>query len=197
MNKKSTTKKSVTSKSNKSVKQSHRLKGGLIILFGIIIVAVLGTFAINKFTEQQRLDRIYSIYQNIHTGFDEVYLIGEQNVFGDKRVYDHDKSRTYSSSIVYYYGANVDKTAAELRQKIEAAGFKYIGEPYPGSKYIEWHFKSDKGEYVRLSVSSKPRDDAIRDANLMNRDDSAAVDMDANAGPSVVTLKVNLDDNNE
>ena len=196
MNKKSTVKKS-TSKSSKPVKSSHHLKGGLIILFGVLIVAVLGTFAINEFTEQQRLDRIYSIYQNIHVSFDEGYLIGEQNVFGDKRVYDYDKSRSYSSSIVYYYGANVDKTAAELKQKIEAAGFKYIGEPYPGSNDIQYHFKSDKGEYVRLTVSSKPRNNAIMDANLMKQDDSAAIDMDANTGPSVVTLKVNLDDNNE
>lgn len=197
MNKNKKTSKSATHNSTKSVQQSHYFKGGLFILFGFLIIAVLGTFAMNKAIEQQRLNRINAIYQSFDLSFDDGYMVAYQNVFGDKRVYEWDKGRTYSSAIEYYYGADVDETAAELRQKIEAAGFEYFDEPYPGSADIQWHFKSDKGEYVRLTVSSKLRDDAITNAYLMNQDDSTAVEMDANAGPSSITLKVNLDDNNE
>lgn len=187
--------KTVKKSAKKSPKQKHNIKGIAIVLFGIVIFAVLGTLVLNKMTNDQRLQRINAVYQSVD--LDDSYLVASINVFGEKRVYDWDKGRTYSSVITYYHGANVDATAAELRKKIEAAGFEYIGEPYPGSADIQWHFKSKDGEYIRLTVSSKSRNEAIRDANLMHQDDSAALDMDSNAGPSVVTLKVNLDDNNE
>ena len=190
-----TTKKSTKVK-QKTTKQPHYIKGIAIVLFGVVILAILGTLAFNKITTDQRLDRINAIYQSIDLDYNS-YQVTSINVFGDKRVYEWDKGRTSSSVITYYHGANVDVTVAELKRKIEAAGFKYFEEPYPGGADVQWHFKSENGEYVRLTVSSKPRNEAIRDANLMNQDDTTAIDMDPNSGPSVVTLKVNLDDNNE
>ena len=190
------TKKSTKQATDKpSVKKSHHIRGLAIVLFGVVILSVLGTLTFHKITVSQRLQRINAVYQSID--LDDSYLMAASNVFGEKQVYSWDKGRTSSSYIVYYHGANVDVTAAELKKKIEAAGFEYFEEPYPGSADVEWHFKSKDGVYVRLTVSSKSRNEAIRDANLMHQDDSAAIDMDPNAGPAVVMIKVNLDDNNE
>ena len=57
------------------------------------------------------------------------------------------------------------RTTPFLRPKIEAAGFTFVEEPYPNAVDVQLHFKSAKGEYVRLTVSSKPRDDAVRKAS--------------------------------
>jgi hypothetical protein len=80
-----------------------------------------------------------------------------------------------------------------LRKSIEAAGFRYFEEPYPGSAFTELHFRSSKNEYIRLNVSSKPYDDATMGKNI----GVAALSLDRNAAPSNVIIKVNLDDNNE
>ena len=143
-----------------------------------------------------RKDRIVAIYDSLKLG--DEYQMVDSNVFGEKKVYEWDAGRTYSSSKEYEVGANVDVVIADLKKSIEAAGFHYFDEPYPGSWMYQYHFKSDKNEYIRLSVHSKPKWDASRDDALMKRDFSDALfNMDPNAGPSSVTIKVNLDDNNE
>ena len=119
-------------------------------------------------------------------------------MFGEKKVYTYDKGRSYSSSKTYIHADTVNATVTELKKSIADAGFKYISEPYPGSTFKELHFKSDKGEYLRLNVSSKLRDDAIQNTALMKKElTDAVLGIDANAGPANVTIKVNLDDNNE
>jgi hypothetical protein len=135
-----------------------------------------------------RRDRIESIYSGLN--LDESYTVSSEKVSGKKVLYSWDKGRSYSSSRIYKHDADVDKTAKELRTKIEASGFKFIDEPYAGSNYIQYHFKSEQSEYVRLTVSSI----ALREAQR-NREDISKID--ANLGPVQVTIKVNLDDNNE
>ncbi len=166
---------------------------GIAIVLAVISLAIGIYFLLtNLIPTTLRKDRIDAIYASLNIGDD--YSLVRSDVFGKKRVYEWDSSRTYSSSKSYTHNANVDVTVADLRAKIEAANFRYFDEPYPGSTYTQLHFKSAKGEYVRLTVSSKPRDDVLT-GNTDPTD--AEIAMDPNAGPSNVTIKVNLDDNNE
>lgn len=168
----------------------------LVAVGTVIVLAYLAAGVVAKQTSQERLDRINGIYSSIQ--IDERYNLTNSSVFGDKRVYDWDRSRTFSSMKEFTLGDTVSNTVADLDTKIKAAGFAFIDEPYPGSAQVQYHYKSSKGEYVRLSVASKPYVDAWRNANAMGQEVPANLDsMDKNAGPAVVTLKVNLDDNNE
>lgn len=200
--KKPTTKKTST-KSSKSSKGPRRLTWRFyVVTIGIFLVAVatvvvlayLTAGIVAKQNNQARYDRISDIYTSLKIGED--YRVENVNVFGDKRVYDWDKSRTYSSAIEYTHGDTVSNTVAELDEKIKAAGFTFVDEPYPGSTGVQYHYKSKDGEYVRLTVESKPFWDAVINATVMNEKPSTAA-MDKNAGPAKVTVKVNLDDNNE
>lgn len=203
--KKPTTKKA-TVKSTKGSKRLPRLTWRFYaVTIGIFLVAVTTVVVLAYLTagmsakqaNRERLDRINGVYSSL--SIEEDYVPVRTNVFGDKRVYDWDKSRSESSLIEYMHGDTVSNTVAELDGKIREAGFTFIDEPYPGIKSAtQYHYKSPKGEYIRLTVESKPYKDAFSNAMTMNQDASKAVQsLDPNAGPSFVTLKVNLDDNNE
>lgn len=168
---------------------------GLIVLIVALVVALVVAYVIPRMQNQARYERITAIYDSLNIG--EEYLLDDSSVFGEKRVYDWDKGRTYSSAMYYTRGATVDVTTAELDKAIKNAGFTFFEEPYPGSVSKQYHYKSEKGEYIRLTVSSKLRDDAFFNAHWMKQDLSVIDEIDPNAGPSNVTIKVNLDDNNE
>ena len=192
------------SKKQQQMKKTKRTKKQLIFPILVIILALAAAtvlvFQANAFmtTRQNttRLDRINAIYSSLNLGGE--YQVVYQNVFGEKKTYDYDAGRTFSSQIDYERGANVDVTFSELDKKIRAVGFTFIGEPYPGAADMQYHYKSDKGEYIRLTVASKVRSDAARNDILMKgalSDDFFKIDK--NVGPASVTIKVNLDDNNE
>lgn len=162
----------------------------------MIVIALLTAHFTSTKNAQGRLDRINSVYASLK--LDDSYIVQKSNVFGDKRLYEWDKGRSYSSEVDYIHANTVSNTVAELDAKIKAAGFGFIDEPYPGGASTQYHYKSSKGEYLRLTVSSKPRDDAFQNAYLMNKTAPANLaNLDVNAGPSNVIIKVNLDDNNE
>lgn len=184
-----------TSKSQVSKKSKFILLGAILLVVALVVALTL-TYIIPKMQNQARYARINEIYASLKID-DQTYLLKDSKVFGEKRLYDWDNSRSFSSAKYYTRGANVDVTAKDLDQKIKDAGFVFFDEPYPGSMQIQYHYKSDKGEYIRLSVSSKLRDDAFFNAHWMNKDLNATYEIDGNAGPSNVTIKVNLDDNNE
>jgi hypothetical protein len=174
------------------------------VAIGIFLIAVtsviVSAYFLNSVSvgnaNKTRLDRIENIYSSLSIG--DAYTQTFSNVFGDKRLYSWDKGRTLSSEVEYIHSDTVSNTVADLDAKIKAAGFEFVDEPYPGSTSVQYHYKSAKGEYVRLSVSSKPYNDAWYNAYAMEDEvpDSVSA-MDKNAGPSEVTIKVNLDDNNE
>lgn len=168
----------------------------VIAVTSVIVLAMFTASTITSQEQQGRLTRINNVYTAI--GVDDSYLLQDSDVFGDKRVYEWDSGRTYSSSKKYVHPDTVSNTVAELDAKIKAAGFAFIDEPYKGSVYTQYHYKSPKGEYVRLTVSSKPYDDATFNAYQMDKDAPFDYEsFDKNAGPANVTIKVNLDDNNE
>ncbi len=169
----------------------------LIAVATVVVIALLTSTIVERNANKARLDRINSIYASLQIPEDYRPTGGE--VFGDKRVYEWDKGRTYSSHASYLHGDSVSNTVAELDEKIKAAGFTFVDEPYPGSTSTQYHYKSAKGEYVRLTVSSKQYNDAWQNAISMGKQDvpQSVYDMDKNAGPAEVIVKVNLDDNNE
>lgn len=161
-----------------------------ILLVGAVVLAV--HYVVTAYIpNSERKDRIEAIYSNLH--LDDSYVLTGSDVFGEKRMYSWDRGRTYSSTKMYTHDANVDTTVAELKHKIETAGFAYFDEPYPGSGSIQYHFKSGDSEYIRLTVSSQ-----LYDRVLLDKDSPIKpYEVDTNTGPSNVIIKVNLDDNNE
>ncbi len=184
-----------------SLSRSHILvKRGIVSYLVIGLMAILGAALIfgalihvtaNQINES-RLSQIKSIYTSFNLG--DSYRSAKSDIFGDKRVYSWDKSRTYSSSIEYAHNDTVSNTVADLKTKIEAAGFTQFETDYAMSVNMQYHFKNSKNQYVRVSVVPKSFEDMMvyGDSFL-----SAFRSSDQNAAPSYVTIKVNLDDNNE
>lgn len=170
----------------------------LVSIAAVVVISMFTAFIVQRNTAMQRLDKIQSIYSSIQ--LDGSYQLEDAKVFGVKKPYDWDKNRTYSSTMYYVHGDSVTNTFNELDAKIREAGFVFINEPYPGAVQKQYHYKSADGAYIRLSVESKKYDDAIRNAAIMKQDITAAVEQaskDTDSGPAKVTIKVNLDDNNE
>jgi len=163
-----------------------------VLVFLLFAMAAMSWYLIDRMVaasiSQTRVDRISSIYTSFSLG--DSYRINQSNVFGDKRVYDWDKSRTFASSVEYGHNDTVTNTTADLKKKIEAAGFKYFQTEYEGSIARLDEFKNSSGEYVRVRVETE----AVRDMTTYGTPKDIA---DTNAAPSYVTIWVNLDDNNE
>jgi len=194
-----------TSKKASSLKKrqhiDHHVQHRITLGAGIIVIAVLiglvfTLFVIPKVHNDMRLARINEIYASIPVP-ENIYF-NDESIFGDKRVYENDAGRSFSSSRSFVVAKTVNETAAELDAAIKNAGYKLLDKAYPGSTSKEYHYKTDRGEYIRLNVSSKLRGDAASNELLMNgKFSDAFFKIDPNAGPSRVILKVNLDDNNE
>lgn len=164
----------------------------------MIVIALLTASIVAKNENQARLERIQSIYKSLE--LTDEYLPVRSDVFGEKRVYAWDKNSTHSSVVEYIHGDTVTNTVADLDAKIKAAGFAFIDEPYPypGMQSIQYHYKSKDGEYIRMTVQSKPYWDAVASAQAMGKEPIEEVrGIDTNQGPATVIIKVNLDDNNE
>lgn len=174
------------------------LAGALIGLVAVAALTVCVGFAYREHVRHERAastrySHILALYRSLHLTSD--YVLTDQEIFGDKRVYDWDRSRTYASWRTYTRSADVPATLAELRAAIERAGFVYFDEPYPNSVFKELHFKNSQNEYLRLNIASQPYNDAWRAASRGGYQPSSLPD--PNHGPSEVTIKINLDDNNE
>lgn len=186
----------------KQKSRSRKNRAGIsrekIILISAIVFIVVSLFTITsyilipKMISESRKNRILDTYAKINLGDD--YAIESQNIFGEKQVYEWDKSRRYSSSRDLIRGKNVDDTVQDLQTHIIKAGFKLIDHPYP----YQWQYKSNDNIYVRFNVLSKPRMEYIQNQSMMGEAVNMSVSkIDANTGPSLITLKINLDDNNE
>ena len=193
------TKKQLAVAQSKQQRKRRFILGGSVILLALAATSVLiyqASAFLGNHTNKAREARIVEIFDSIKIP-EETYF-QEDSIFGDKRPYDYDKNRSTSSYKRFVVAAPVDETFSTFDQLIRNAGYTYFEEPYPGSTFKQYHYKSDKGEYVRLTVSSKLRDDIGSSEILMKGDFSDDYfKIDPNAGPSRVTIKVNLDDNNE
>ena len=189
----------MTTKSKKLNKLIAKNKKKIIkitlIAVGVIVVVVACFYAATAVNNNIRKDRIISIFNSLKID-DQKYTINYESIFGEKRIYEWDSGRSYSSERTYIRGANVDTTVAELKQAIAKTDFKFYEEPYPGSTDFMYIYKSPKNEYLRVSVESKTRQDDFFNRHNMGLP-TEDVTTSPNAGPSNVTIKVNLDDNNE
>lgn len=147
-------------------------------------------------TSSLRKQRIESVYQSLN--LEDSYRPVKYDVFGDRRPYGGDpawaKGRSQSSSIEYAHNDTPANTIAALKQKLSKAGFSLIGTAYENSTSPQWHFKNAGGTYVRVTVTSKFAQDALV-YGMFNENDPLINHKDE--APSYVTIKVNLDDNNE
>lgn len=184
-----------------SLSHSHiMVKRGIVSYVVIGLIALLtaalvcGTFLRITTSEvnESRLKQIQAIYMSLNLG--DSYHGGGANIFGDKRVYSWDKSRTYSSSLDVTHNDTVSATFADLKTKVEAVGFTQFETAYDGSLDAQYHFKNSKNQYVRVSVVPKSFEDMLLYGDTYQ---TAFQTADKNAGPSYATIKVNLDDNNE
>ncbi len=167
-----------------------------LLVFVLFFTTALAGYAVYSSmitrSDNIRLERIQNVYSNLN--LDDSYRIAKSDVFGDKRPYDSGEGRSFSSSTEYGHNDTPANTRAALVKQIEQAGFTRIGGAYDGSISPQDHFKNNDGVYVRLSVTSKYAQDSIvyggqtTDDPLINHKDE---------GPTYVTIKVNLDDNNE
>jgi hypothetical protein len=166
-----------------------------VVVFLFFAMATMSWYLIDRMmvsrANQVRYDRISAIYTSFNLG--DSYRIATSNVFGDKRVYDWDSSRTYSSSVEYGHNDTVLNTYADLKRKIVAAGFSYLQTEYVGSISQLDEYKNSDGEYVRVSVVTSD----VHAVDLYGTPSKIADVADTNAAPSYVVIKVNLDDNNE
>lgn len=142
-----------------------------------------------------RQGRIITIFNSLKLDNDK-YIIQFESIFGDKQVYEWDSSRSYSSSKQYIRYANADITIAEIKKAVANTYFVFYEEPYPNAATFMYIYKSPKNEYLRISVSSKAREDAYFNKYHMGLS-TDSISVSPNNGPSRVTIKVNLDDNNE
>jgi hypothetical protein len=184
-----------------SSNQTHILLKKSLGLYAILVFVLFILLSISAFTVHQyatartsavRLHRIQAIYQNLN--LDSSYRPVESNLFGDKRVYSWDKSRSASSSIEYGHNDTSANTRTDLAKKIEAAGFTKIGSIYEGSISPQDHYKDGAGEYIRVSVLSKAWKDSMTYGVPTQEE---LYKLDPSSAPVYVTIKVNLDDNNE
>ena len=179
----------------------HHIRHRIIMGSGIVVIALLlglvfSLIILPRIGNNIRLYRINQIYSSIQLPQNTYF--NTENIFGDKRPYQYDSSRTMASVKTFVVAKDVSDTATLMDKAIKAAGYTFFEQAYPDSTSKEYHYKSSKNEYIRLDVTSKYRNDIASDDELMTGTlPTDFFKIDPNAGPSTVTLKVNLDDDNE
>lgn len=164
-----------------------------VVLVALLVAATFGVYKLSvNANNKMRLGKIIDIYDSLQLNND--YRMVKTNIFGDKRVYEWDKGRTFASEVTLVHAAAPTEVRAQLRKQVEAAGFTFVQTEYEGSISPIDQFKNSQGNYVRVGVMSKYAQDKYTygdyDLNdpLANHKDEA---------PSYISVKVNLDDNNE
>lgn len=158
----------------------------LVSLSALAIVSANRTYAIYK-RETQIADILNSLE------LDSSYIVAHADVFGDKRPYSWDSDRTMASSVSYGRNADRDATFADLNTRITSAGFTQIESPSYGSAARQDHYVSDAGEYIRVSIDTSEQYNSL----IYGTDYPSAKSIAEGEGPVYVTIRVNLDDNNE
>lgn len=199
MVKKRTSSRSSRKKSTHVTFSIPRLLAYAATVFIVFILLALSLYTISSlstaYKNNQREAQIKDIYQSL--ALDDSYRPISTDVFGEKRVYDWDEGRTFSSRVSYGRNSTVEKTFSDLKTRIEAAGFEQIDDVY-GGVARQLHFKNNAGNYVRVSVEPKLWQDAIMYGKPDLDDVKPAELKEAmETAPVYVTVKVNLDDNNE
>ncbi len=137
-----------------------------------------------------RRDRFVSIVKNLNFN-EEDYVLQSEHMLGGITNPDWTTKNSYYA-MQFVRNVNVDQTISEIKQIARDAGLEYLGEPYPGGSTHSYDYKTPKGEYVRIFVSSRPRDDEFYNRHNMSLS-IIDIDIDPNLGPTNVIVNVNLD----
>ena len=172
------------------------LVGYAILLFVGFILVSLSIFAVvetrTAYLEHQRETRIAEIYEDLE--LDDTYRVADVSIFGEKKKYSWDEERTHASVVSYGRDADRSETFDDIQRRLESAGFRQIESPDYGNVGRQDHYTNDAGEFVRVSVDTVAWHNAmLYGTQIPNRSSDAANE----TGPVYVTIKVNLDDNNE
>lgn len=184
----------MATKKNQKKKQTAKQSNTLVVLIIIIVAAVLVVglaYAVPAIVHKSRATHVKSIVSSLE--LDESYIKQKEFIYGDKRPNGLNGDKDKTAYVSYVRGENVDATVSDLRQKIEAAGFKFERDKNPNGAIVHYQFRSASGEVLYLSVSSKLRNDAIQNAALMGRNIDTSNSVNTNAGPSEVTIKIDID----
>lgn len=168
-----------------------------VLVFLLFAMLSMSIFLIDRLVANKansdRYGKIMSVYQSLNLG--DSYREQKSDVFGDKRIYESDKSRTYASSIIYSHLATPTETMAAVHKQVVAAGFTYVQTEYADSIQPIQEFKNSEGVWIRVGTMSKSVYDMLFVYNNATAEDPAINHKDE--APTYVTVKVNLDDNNE
>lgn len=190
-----------------STKQKRRTRSkkssaviAVLFTIGAAALIVFGSWGIRSIIEannQSRIDRIEAIYTSLK--LNNAYAITGQEIFGEKKQYAANSDKTYASWTSYVHTDTVDATYAEIDSQITSAGFERVEDPEAGAVITQATYMSKKGEYIKVSVASKPFADAFEGASSMDKEvlSKIAEQYDINAGPSNVIIYVNLDTNSQ
>lgn len=182
--------------------RSKKSSAVVAVLFigGAVALIAFGSWGIGSIIQannQSRLDRIEEIYTSLK--LDNAYAITGQEIFGEKKQYAASSDKTYASWTSYVHADTVQATYAEIDSHITSVGFERIEDPEVDAVITQATYKSKKGEYIKVSVASKPFADAFEGASSMDKEvlSRIAEQYDTNAGPSNVIIYVNLDTNSQ
>lgn len=166
-----------------------------VLVFFLFTTLSMSAFLINRLIvnkhNSNRYNYITAVYDGLKLGSD--YREISSNVFGEKRTYAGDKKRSYASSIAYGHNDTPVNTSADLKKRAEAAGFTYVQTSHEDTANPVMEFKNKDDQWLRIAVTSKSTQDAYM-YRLPAGD--PATDHSSEA-PSYVTIKVNLDSNND
>lgn len=182
-----------TKKTQKKKQTEERSKVfAVLILLVIVAVLLVGlVYVVPGIAHKTRESHVKSIVTSLQ--LDESYVLQREFIYGDKRPNGLDGKKDTTSYVAYVRGADVNATVNDLRQKIEAAGFKFEKDDNPNGAIVKYQFKSDSNETIYLSVSSKLRNDAIQNATLMGENADSSTGINTNLGPSEITIKIDID----
>lgn len=181
---------------------THFMVKRSLISYAVIVFIFFGLLSMSAYLvdrmivsrgHQLRYNEIVKIYRNLN--LDDSYRVASSNIFGDKRNYEYDKGRSYASSMEYGRNATLTDTVNDLRSKAEKAGFSYVQTEYEGSVSPVHQYKNSRGHWLRIQVEpSVNHDDAVYGTKNFKFESTEQVQP---MSPVYVTIKVNLDNNNE
>lgn len=168
----------------------------IIIISSILIVALITIsclYIVPAINSNIRKNRIITIMNSIKIDDQKCYFRGE---YLRGKVMSLDTTVSNGTTYTRDYACNmkVDTTVAYIKSLASQAGLIYVNDPYPGSAVPTLDYKTTKNEYIRISMSSKLRDDAFYNRYNMGISTSTPdLDEMVNSGPTNVMFLLNLD----
>lgn len=166
-----------------------------VLVFFLFATLSMSAFLIDRLVVNKhnttRYNDISAIYDGLKLGPE--YREISSNIFGEKRTYTSDKNRSYASSITYGHNDTPANTSAELKKRAEASGFTYLQTSHEGTANPVMEFKNKDDQWLRIAVTSK----STQDTYMYGLPAGDPASDHSNEAPSHVSIKVNLDSNND